>query len=113
MSDRENRDEDGEPEIDFPELRQAVLDRETLARYFRDLREATEILGVRVKGAAQEQTDGRDVGLKRARELLETQAVLGMQVRYRWRGALWWDTLIRKSGGIELTRVQPPGPEEV
>lgn len=107
------------PEIPQPaELHEALLDAATLARLFDDIALATELLEVTVKGArfqhAFQQADRGPIQLEEARTLLLSGAVRGVQVRYRFDNAEWWDTLLNVPGGVRLVRIRhvwsPPTP---
>lgn len=108
MSESEASTDEAGGAIDFPELRQSKVGRRGLREYFDDLRHVADVENVRVKGAAAEYADDREVGLERAFELLVKGEVRGVQIRYVWRDEAWWDTLLCQEDGIELTRVQPP-----
>lgn len=92
-------------DVDFPELHQGLLDTETLAQYFRDLENA-QVYEVLVKGAAERYAEDGDFDLERGRDLFLSGAVLGLQIRYRWNGDDWWDTLMQGAGGVRIIRVQ-------
>lgn len=99
---------DDDHDIDLPEMGQAFLDPETYERYFRDLQTVADVRHIRVKGSARAHSDDATVTLETARDMLASGAARGIQIRYLWQGEVWWDTLIRKSKGIEITRIQPP-----
>lgn len=91
--------------IDFPELQQGVLDEETVERYFEDL-SAAEVFDVLVKGAPEKYASEGQFTLETGRALFEQRAVRGLQIRYRWEGAEWWDTLLHTRGAVRLIRVR-------
>lgn len=87
-------------------LQVANLDRDTLGELLTDIEALGEDLEVLVKRraghvAAQEQTS-----LTGAVELLFEGQAEGVQLRYRYRGTDWWDTLMRTPEGIRLVRIQ-------
>lgn len=92
--------------IELPDLQDQVLDEPTVAALFGDL-ELVEMLEVRVKAAP----GARAVAgtLEDARRAWEEGALRGLQVRYRWEGAVWFDTLLRTPGGTRLVRMREPG----
>lgn len=95
---------------DPPRLTTADLDPATLDALFSDLTGLTEIDEVLVKGAATAYA-GRS-GLAEARRALAGGA-RGIQIRYRWEGEAWLDTLLRTPLGIRLVRTPlPTSPEQ-
>lgn len=93
---------------ELPELHQSLLDPPTLSQLFDDLEACTEVLDVLVKGAPTDHADGRPLGLRDAQGLLERRAVRGMQIRYRWDGHEWRDTLLWSPEGLRIVRMQMP-----
>lgn len=88
----------------LPELQNAMIDLETFRRYVDDLQLA-EILEVRLKGAEALRA-GEDVtDLARGATMFEGQDVGGMQIRYRFEGLEWWDTLMWVGERIRLVRI--------
>lgn len=96
-------DGDGGP---LPELNEAMLDSETLGRLFRDLSQCAEVVEVIPKFADRRMVEERRLTLEDARLLLESRAVRGVQVRYRYQGADWWDTLMVTGSGVRLVRIR-------
>ncbi|WP_441285759.1 hypothetical protein ACSRUE_24855 [Sorangium sp. KYC3313] len=100
------------PEIRLPPLQEAVLDEATLDQLFFDLAEAAELVSVSLKGGATARAgdlpragSGGD-GLALARRALGDGTALGVQIRYRFAGSEWWDTLLRTPSGVRLVRVR-------
>lgn len=87
----------------LPELHQAVLDGPTLDALFADLAACTEVLDVQAKGSATAYAHDA-AGLGAVREALLSGSVHAAQIRYRWRGEIWWDTLLRVPGGVRIVR---------
>ncbi|MFW5877014.1 MAG: hypothetical protein ACOCXM_09775 [Myxococcota bacterium] len=90
----------------LPDVHQAVLDGAGLDDLLRDVELAAELLGVTVKGGAHVHADEGEIPLSDARELLLDGAVRGMQLRYRFEGAEWWDTILRTPGGFRVVRIR-------
>lgn len=88
----------------LPELHQGELDEGTLRALFDDLERHTEVLDVLVKGAGY--ANEAPVPLREAQAALTSGAVRGVQVRYRWDGAEWRDTLMRTAGGVRVVRMR-------
>jgi hypothetical protein len=91
---------------ELPQLQESFLDEETLERLVRDIRELTTVDEVMLKGGAMAMTSGQSVPLPEAVELLRQGRVQGVQIRYRYDGSHWWDTLMRAPQGIRLIRIQ-------
>jgi hypothetical protein len=98
-----------DPEIPLPPLQVATLDEATLGQLFFDVAHAAELLGVTFKGGAtahaHESADPRRA-LETARRLFAGGEGIGVQLRYRFQGATWLDTLMRAPGGVRLVRVR-------
>jgi hypothetical protein len=46
------------------------------------------------------------VSLAEALEQLSSGTALGAQLRYSYKGADWWDTLLRTPNGFRLVRIE-------
>ena len=92
----------------LPALQDALLDGDTLDALFRDLAGLVELQEILLKGASRSHALERPVSLEEARAALAEGAVVGAQIRYRYQGSDWWDTLLRTPQGIRLVRIQPP-----
>lgn len=93
-------------EFVIPDLHEGLLDDATLDALFADIECAAELLGVSVKGGAKTMADESVASLAHARELLRAGTVRGVQLRYQFQGAQWWDTLLRTQNGVRLVRVR-------
>lgn len=82
-------------------LTTAELDPETLAALFSDLATLVEIDEVLIKGDATAYAGA--TGLVEAQRALAAGA-RGIQIRYRWAGEAWLDTLMSGPAGIRLVR---------
>jgi hypothetical protein len=89
----------------LPSLQQAVLDAATLARLVSDIQGLTEVDEVLLKGGSSAMASPQRRSLADAVEALQRGQVLGVQVRYRYQGQAWWDTLLRAPQGIRLVRI--------
>ena len=89
-----------------PPMWQAELDRDTLDRLFADLTADAEILSVRGKGAPGQYASTDPLTLTTARDRFDTGSLTGVQIRYRYDGREWTDTLLRVPGGYRLVRCQ-------
>jgi hypothetical protein len=90
----------------LPDLQVALLDPETLAALERDLG-ALPDLDVRTKGGPRSRTDDAPTSLSAAFGALRDGRVRAVQVRYRFDGVAWCDTLTG-GDGIRLVRTQLP-----
>lgn len=92
----------------LPELTQAVLDPELLERYFDDLTRCVEVLGILPKQAAREYAGSTEGwGLAEAREAVRTGRIRGVQIRYLYQDAEWWDTLLcPQPGSVRIVRMR-------
>jgi len=92
-------------EAKLPELHQTILDDQTLEALFADLQACTDILAVMPKAGPGYVTP-KDVGLEEGERLLKEGSLRGLQIRYRYQGEEWWDTLIQRDNQIHITRIQ-------
>jgi len=93
--------------IDFPELFQGPLEPQALERLIADIKVCTEIIEVIPKYSATGYVDdSAKVDLDDAVEQLKQGKLRGLQLRYRYEGDQWWDTLIRQAQGVKLVRVK-------
>lgn len=88
----------------LPPLTQALLDAPTLAALFADLAEHADVLDVITKGAPRRHAAAEVISLDAAREALNHG--VAVQVRYRWDGAEWLDTLMPSGAGARIVRIQ-------
>ena len=89
----------------LPSLQQAFLDAATLARLVSDIQGLTVVDEVLLKGGGASMASTQRRTLAEAVDALQRGQVLGVQVRYRYQGQAWWDTLLRAPRGIRLVRI--------
>ncbi|WP_437475844.1 hypothetical protein WME75_24615 [Sorangium sp. So ce1014] len=100
------------PEIPLPPLQEAVLDEATLEQLFLDIVGAAELVSVSLKAGATARAGDRPRAgsggdeLALARRALGDGTALGVQIRYRFGGSEWCDTLLRLPSGVRLVRVR-------
>ncbi|MEZ4269127.1 MAG: hypothetical protein R3F39_22455 [Myxococcota bacterium] len=96
---------EAQPTPDLPKLYEGRIDAGTLAQLFADVEQCTDLLEVRLKGAAK--TNATETAtLSQARQLLETAAIRGVQLTYRYEDVVWQDTLLTEAvGNVRLVRV--------
>ena len=90
----------------LPDLQEAVLDDAVLSQLVADLETHATVLDVFLKGGATERTDARAVPLRDAVDALRARSVRAVQVRYRYDGDEWRDTLMGGPAGIRLVRMK-------
>lgn len=91
---------------DLPELQQSVLDQATLDDLIRDIEQCTEVMEVIVKPASGEYAVPETVSPKEGQHLLSEGILRGLQIRYRYQGELWIDTLLNVGNNVQLTRMK-------
>jgi hypothetical protein len=93
------------PILDLPPLQDVLLDHAQLAQLALDLEHAAELLDVAIRplGARRAAASGRPSLEAALRALCERTA--SVQLRYRYRGEEWWDTLLPTSAGVRLVRI--------
>ncbi|MFN8610858.1 MAG: hypothetical protein U0931_25170 [Vulcanimicrobiota bacterium] len=91
---------------DLPQLTQGDLDDQALRNLVEDLSTLAEILEVRVKGSSEERAENSTLQLKQAVAAMKLGRVQGVQVRYRWEGAEWFDTLMRTGATVRVIRMK-------
>lgn len=92
--------------LGLAQLVEGVLDEPMVDALFRDLEQCTKVLEVSVKFAARGYVAEGAIGLGAARRMLAGQEVRGVQIRYRYDGREWCDTLMRLPGGVRIVRVR-------
>ena len=92
------------------DLTAAPLDEPTLARLFDDLAAHAEVLEVVAKAAAGAHADAAALSLEEGRRLMLARAARGVQIQYRWDGALWRDTILCAPGGWRIVRMRVDAP---
>jgi hypothetical protein len=96
-----------EPPAKLPELNMTLLDAAQVEQLLRDIEAGTQITQIIPKYAARGHVpDTASVTLAQARELLATRAVRGLQLRYRYEDADWWDTLMLVGEQFRLVRIR-------
>jgi len=98
-----------EEEIALPPLHLADIDLAKVRELFTDVDALGEGLEIVLKHGAEAHVGGAAcTSLADAERLLASGAVLGLQLRYQYRGGDWWDTIMRTPDGFRLVRIQHP-----
>jgi ferredoxin-type protein NapG len=95
-------------EIELPELREADLDEAGLRALFGDLAAATQIEDIRSKQAPERRAEASRISAEEALGWLLEGRVRGVQVRYRYDGQSWCDTILATTRGHRVVRVASP-----
>lgn len=96
-----------EPPAKLPELNMTLLDATQVEQLLHDIEACTQITEIIPKYAARGHVpDAANVSLAQARELLAARAVRGLQLRYRYENADWWDTLMLVGEQFRLVRIR-------
>lgn len=91
----------------LPDLHDAILDRATVEQLFRDIELCTGIVEVIPKFGAQSYVpESSSFTLEELRELLLSQKLRGLQIRYQYDGSTWWDTILVVPRGYRIVRIQ-------
>jgi len=101
----------------LPDVFMSVLARADAERILRDIQHHAELIAVTIKQDAMSHSRGFAIlaeahaadpvaDLARARAFLADDALRGLQLRYRFGGDVWTDTLLRlPSGSFRLVRM--------
>ncbi len=92
---------------ELPPLHTGTLDATQVEQLLVDIETCTEVLEILPKYASQGYApEAARLTLGQARELLATRAVRGLQLRYRYDGAEWWDTLLSQGEFYRVVRIR-------
>lgn len=94
---------DGPP---VPLMVEGTLDAAGLRQLFADLTAAATVVGVRQKGGPAEYTAADDLSADTARDRLLAGAIRAVQIRYRYDGHEWTDTVFATAPGFRVIRCQ-------
>lgn len=90
----------------LPDLHQATIDSATLDQLFRDIQEHADVTDVIPKFTQRGYVPEGPISLEEARKLLHSQSARGVQIRYRYEGSDWWDTIMTATPGYRLVRIR-------
>jgi hypothetical protein len=96
-----------EEPIELAPLQRAILDEATVDQLFFDIAQRAQLVDIVVKlGATTHVPHHERPTLDEARRRLLEEEVAAVQLRYRYGGSEWWDTLLRSPHGIEIVRIE-------
>jgi hypothetical protein len=92
---------------ELPALHATTLEFAQVEQLLTDIEVCTELQEILPKYAAQGHVlETAQVTLAQARELLSARAVRGLQLRYRYEGADWWDTVMVLGEQFRVVRIR-------
>lgn len=94
----------------IPELLDDVLDDDTCWHLFSDIANFGTDVRITVKGGRRDHGEVVPITVGEAHELLRYNEVLAIQLRYRYQGCLWCDTVMRKGHQYRIVRIQSVSP---
>lgn len=103
---------DGEPTVNLDdderlrEFHEAFVDAATLEQLFVDLESVADVFAVMAKGGSTDRAHGGTLSLEEGRALFVWKKVRGLQIRYRYQGSEWWDTLMHTPKGVRIVRIE-------
>ncbi len=104
---------DGLDLSELPPMREATLSTEQVAALFSDIEQlATEILLMQRAPGAQRAVGteaDNNTKLALAKSALLSGSVTRLQIRYRWQGQQWIDTLKQNPSGFHIVRIAHQG----
>ena len=102
-----------EQDVPLPPVHVADIDEAKLRELVFDVESLGEDLEIVIKRSSEGHVDrGPCTSLSDAMAQLFTGTALGVQLRYRFQGSDWWDTLMRTADGFRLVRIQHQASEE-
>lgn len=100
-------EDSGDTPPPLPSLHATLLDAAQVDQLLTDIETCTQLMEILPKYQAQSRvSETTGVSLAEARVLLSTQAVRGLQLRYRYDDADWWDTLMLAGNGYRVVRIR-------
>ncbi len=93
---------------ELPPMSEALLDERAVSALFDDIGALGELLDVQLKGGARSRASDAACDLSSAKDALLSGATRAVQLRYRHKDTVWWDTLLRQGQHIKLVRIEAP-----
>lgn len=92
--------------LSLPDLHQAILDEPTLEQLLADIETHAKVSEVIPKFTQRGYVPEGPMNIQEARNLLLFRSARGVQIRYHYDGADWWDTIMVVPEGFRLVRIQ-------
>ncbi|MCC6234953.1 MAG: hypothetical protein IT580_20080 [Verrucomicrobiales bacterium] len=90
-----------------PLLTEGLVDEALLLRLVADLESCAEILEILAKsGPSTMSESGSRLGMREAFHLLTQRRLRALQVRYRYQGEEWWDSILALPVGFRVVRIR-------
>ncbi|MCA9134013.1 MAG: hypothetical protein KDA45_12690 [Planctomycetales bacterium] len=93
---------------DLPELLQAHWQSEQVLALFADLSAAAEVEHVQIRSRGPQGIDDCQGTLAEAQSHFQAGTAQAIQIRYRYAGETWCDTLMPQADGVKIIRCHPP-----
>lgn len=94
----------------MPALEEGTLDAASLEALLRDVGACAELLEVILKGSARGHAASAGADLAAARDALTARGCRAAQLRYRYAGVEWWDTILVLPDGWKVVRIRQDRP---
>lgn len=92
--------------MELPELDEGLLDEAGFRALCAEVERLTELDQVLVKGSPARYTPDTNWQLPAARDALIAGQARGIQLRYRYDGQAWFDTVLKTPDGYKVVRMQ-------
>lgn len=99
------------PEEPLPPLYEGLLDEAGVEALLNDLGALAELREARLKGAPTELCAADSLSFAEAARAWRGGSARALQLRYRYAGREWSDTLLRTPAGTRVVRIELPDPE--
>lgn len=98
--------DDGSESESLPEVLQAEWPRHQVLTYFGDLTAGAEVDHVQVRSRGPDGIEDRKTTLRQAETLFTAGDAQAIQIKYRFAGEAWCDTLLPQADGAKVIRSQ-------
>lgn len=89
-----------------PEVLQAEWPRHQILTYFADLRAGADVDHVQVRSRGPQGIEDRKTTLQQADALFAAGDAQAIQIKYRFDGEAWCDTLLPQADGTKVIRIR-------
>ncbi len=91
----------------LPDLNTTILNIGEVEQLLSDIEQFAQVTEIIPKFAARDHVqDTSSITVQQARELLASRGVRGLQLRYRYENADWWDTLMVSGDRFRVVRIR-------